>query len=615
MRWTWLIPRLILMSLLWAIMAFGFDPFLRYSAIQTAQSITGARADIEQLTTGFFPPVVSINNVALASASAPGTNLVEFAELSGHLAGAPLLRKSFVLEEAKVTGIRFGTVRNDDGQLEILPTEPQEPSWLTEKLSEIGDEWLEQLVVDVRQQLDPNTLETWRTSQQLKVKWEQRVDVMQRDLKTFEPRVKQLQTKMEQVKSLPPVNQVEQYLQLATEGQRLVQEAQNLQNEVRRMGPEVQQDLRQLDVARQNDQRQIVQKVRQLTPSPRRITESLIGPQMYQQLHQALSWLQMGTDYQKQLRDQTKVERHRGRDFEFSLLNPTPRLHCRRIEMSGELTIAQQLSPFHAVLTDATSDPKLVGQPMVFRMNSSGQTPLQLAIRHDATADLPITDVIAELHEFQPRNLRIGDSDSAVLTAALSDLNWSARVRVQEDTVAGAIKLHAKMTQSDLSSDRMPAMLRSEVAGLFQTLESIDATVNLAGDLHRPQIEIQSDLGHQIANGMKTAFQRQGEQLKAAMTAKVTEIAQQQKQKLTQELSTQYRDLLAKHADTQKQLQGAQQLLAAARAGESNPGELFRQVSGTGLIPQGKGRKAEKVQRQLDQAGQLLEGLGGGLFR
>ncbi len=615
MRWTWVIPRLILVSLLWAIMAFGFDPFLRYTAIQTAQSMTGARTDIEELTTSFFPPVVSLNNVALASASSPGTNLVEFAELSGHLAGAPLLRKSFVLEEARVTGIRFGTVRNDDGQLEVVPTEPQQPSWLTEKLSEIGDEWLQQLVVDVRQQLDPNTLETWRTSQQLKVKWEDRVEVMQRDLKTFEPRVRQLETKMEQVKSLPPVNQVEQYLQLAAEGQQLVQEAQQLQNDVRRMGPEVQQDLRQLDIARQNDQQQVVQKIRQLTPSPRRITESLIGPQMYQQLHQALSWLQLGTEYQKQLLDQTDVERHRGQDFEFPLLNPTPRLHCRRIEMSGELTIAQQLSPFRALLTDATSDPKLVGQPMVFQMTSSGQTPLQLAVRHDATTDHPTTDVMAELREFQPRRLQLGDARSAVLTAALSGLHWSARIRLQDENIVGAIKLHAQLTESDLSSARMPDMLRSEVAGVFQTLDTVDATLNLAGNLRQPQIEIQSDVGQQIADGMKRAFQRQGEQLKAAMTAKVAEIAQEQKQKLTQELSVQYQELLAKHADTQKQLQGAQQLLAAARSGQTNPGELFRQVSGTGLIPAGKSRKTEKVQQQLDQAGKLLEGFGGGLFR
>jgi len=603
------------MGLLWAIMAFGFDPFLRYAAIQTAQSVTGARADIEQVTTGFFPPVISVNNVALASATSPGTNLVEFSELSGHLAGAPLLRKSFVVEEAKVTGIRFGTARDDDGQLEVIPTEPKEPSWLAEKLSETGDEWLQQLVVDVKTQLDPNTLETWRTSQQLKVKWEERVDVMQRDIKTFEPRVKQLQTKVEQVKQLPAVDQVQQYLQLATEGQQLLQEAQNLQNEVRRMGPEVQQDLKQLDRARLNDQQQIVQKVRQLKPSPRRITESLIGPQLYQQLHQALSWLEMGTEYQKQLRDQTKVERHRGRNFEFPLLNPTPRLHCRRIEMNGELLIGQQVSPFHALLTDAASDPVLVGQPMVFRMTSSGQTPLQLAVRHDATTDRPTTDVIAELHEHQPRSLQLGDPETAVLTAALSDLNWSARIRLQEEHIAGAIRLHAQMSQSDLESDRMPAMLRSEVAGIFQSLDSIDATVDLTGNLQHPQIEIQSDLGEQIATGMKTAFTRQGEQLKSAMTAKVAEIAQDQKQNLTQELSVQYQELMAKHADTQKQLQGAQQLLAAVRAGESNPGDLFRQVSGTGLISKKKSRKAEKVQRQLDQAGQLLEGFGGGLFR
>ncbi|MEO2032239.1 MAG: hypothetical protein ABGZ35_09145, partial [Planctomycetaceae bacterium] len=137
MRWTWLIPRLILMTLIWSAFAFGMDPWLRHTVIQTAQSATGAKADIGSFKTGLFPPLLHVSNVALASASSPGTNLVEFDELQCRLGGNPLLRKSFVIEEARLTGVRFGTVRNDDGQLELHPApEPQAPSWLTEKLSE-----------------------------------------------------------------------------------------------------------------------------------------------------------------------------------------------------------------------------------------------------------------------------------------------------------------------------------------------------------------------------------------------------------------------------------------------------------------------------------------------
>ncbi len=46
MRWTYVIPRLVIVALIWAFMAFGFDPLLRYSAIQSLQAVTGAKVDI-----------------------------------------------------------------------------------------------------------------------------------------------------------------------------------------------------------------------------------------------------------------------------------------------------------------------------------------------------------------------------------------------------------------------------------------------------------------------------------------------------------------------------------------------------------------------------------------
>ena len=171
MRWSYLIPRLIIIGIIWGFMAFGFDPLVRYSAVQTLQSITGAKADVNQLRTGFFPPALTVNAVALASKRKPGTNLLEFSELCFNLAGDPLLRKSFVVDEAIVTGIRFGTSRSDNGQLEIDPEEedsgPTIPPWLTEKLKNAGDEWLEQFTQQAEKHLDPNILESWRVGNEL----------------------------------------------------------------------------------------------------------------------------------------------------------------------------------------------------------------------------------------------------------------------------------------------------------------------------------------------------------------------------------------------------------------------------------------------------------------
>ena len=143
MRWTWVIPRLILVATVWSAVYFGLDPLLRQSAVGTAQSITGARADMAALSTSLFPPALTMQGVALASSESPGSNILEFDRMECRLGGHALLRRSFVIEDARLTGLRFGTARNDNGQLKVVPaTEPEPPSWLAEKLKDTGDAWL-----------------------------------------------------------------------------------------------------------------------------------------------------------------------------------------------------------------------------------------------------------------------------------------------------------------------------------------------------------------------------------------------------------------------------------------------------------------------------------------
>lgn len=613
MRWTWLIPRLVLVTLLWAVFAFGFDPWLRHSAVQTMQSVTGARADVESLTTGFFPPVLSVNGVALASATSPGTNLIEFDALECRLEGHALLRKSVVIEEARLTGVRLGTVRNDDGQLDEQPVEEDtEPSWLSEKLREAGDEWLEQLVVDVRQQLDPNTLETWRTGQTLSVKWEQRLETLQDDLQALQPRVDQLQERMDEAGRLKSVARIDAYLRLAGEGEQLLQEARELQSQIQSIVPEVREDLKSLDAARRNDQQMVVQKVHQLKPTPRKITESLIGPEMYRQLHQALSWLQMGSRYRRELKQQSKVARHRGEQFEFPILNPTPGFLCRRMEISGELTLDRQLRPFQAVLSDVSSDPAMLGQPSLLRLKAEGDSPIHLAIRYDATTDVPTTDVLAELRETQIKPLRVGQEGTALLTAGLAGLSWSAKIRVQDDQIHGLVQLNSTLQQADITSESMTPLLKHAVVDILRNVDTVDATVQVTGTLQKPDVQIDSPLGEQVAAGLQTALARQTEHVKAALASQVNQLAAEQQDRLSAELNGRYQALVAEHKATFEKIQGAQQLLASVRSGSSNPVDLFRQVSGSGLLPE---KQQEQLDRQMKKRDQLLQGIGSGLFR
>ena len=266
---------------------------------------------------------------------------------------------------------------------------------------------------------------------------------------------------MDSIRQLPSAARIEKYVQLAGEGEQLLREATQIRNDISGIVPEAREDLARLDEAHRSDQDNVIQTVRSLKPDSRRITESLLGPDLYRQLHQTLSWLELGSQYQKELQRRTEPERLRGTDVVFPLLSPNPRMLCRRMQISGEIALHNDLMPFHAVLTDVTSDPVLHGTPAVLRLEATGNAPLRLAVRHDLTREIPRTDVVAEFHQPDPGSLRVGKSDSAVLEALLTDLHWSAKLQVTGDDLDGIINLTSRLGDAEVQSEKMNGMLRT----------------------------------------------------------------------------------------------------------------------------------------------------------
>ena len=613
MRWSWLIPRFILVGILWAAAALGLDPLLRHSAVQSLQEVTGARADIAGLTTGWFPPQLQIENVALASAKAPGTNIVEFDELNCRISGDALLRKCFVVEEASLKGVRFDTVREDDGQLEQIPEEESsEPSWLTEMLKRTGEDWLKELAQDVKAQFDPNSLETGRVSQELHTKWKQRLESLRNEVAAFRPRAEQLREQLDRARELRSVARVEEYLRLSRDGEQLIREGGETKQRITGIVPEFRADLAALDEARRKDQQNAMRKRRLLRPSPRRISESLLGPELYRQLHLHVSWLETCVRYQHEIRQQTRPERYRGRDYAFPLSNPAARLLCRRLEISGKLICDEQLTPFHAVVSNLVSDPVLHGQPTVLRLKSAGDAPIELAIRCDATGPRLRADVVAAYSQRTPHPLAAGSEELASVHAMLTDLNWSARIQLIGQQLNGSIRLQCGLESATIRSGKMQSVLSQAITDILTGIESTDATVHVSGSLRDPEVELQSDLGEQITAGLKTALRRQVDELQSRLTTEVDARVADRRRKLSSQLNAGYQELLADHSLTFRQVQGVRQLLVVMLSGEARPEGVLRQASESGLVSP---RKGEKVQRRMQKASQVLDQLRGGVFR
>jgi len=608
MRWGYLIPRLIIVAIIWAFFALGFDPLLRYSAQHSLQAITDAKADVDVVETGFFPPRGSVRRVALASADKPGTNLVEFDEMKFHLAGGPLLRRSYVVDEAVVTGVRFGTSRNDNGQLERVDdpdadTGPVIPEWMSEKLKNMGDEWLENFTQQAKAQVDPNRLETYRVGNEIYVKWDGRFSEINLKIQTTKQQLDALEKQIKAAKEGETLEQVQNYLQAAQNADLLIRDSNQFFLTYRNSLPqEIAQDFKRLDQAQINDRENIAYTIQMLKPDARRISESLIGEEMYVQLQQMLTWVEFIRGYLGDVKQPPAPERYRGRTFEFPLLNPTPKLLCKKMLIDGELMLSNVPTPFRAVLTDVTSDPKLHGRPALLQVSTAGELPVQLVIRHDATTDIATTDLTADFMDQKEQHLRAGKQDGDMLTASLRNMRWKAQVTLVEDQIQGQIDVASDFGSGQFQTKTPYAAALAGVAeDTLASIQTLNARLTLNGPVLKPDVQMTSDIGQKVVAGFETAFAANLPQMKQQAVTLVAGYADDYKKKLSAKLGERHQLLEGDYASLKAKLEAARTLAMNLRSGQVDPNAVYKQVSQSGVLSDKDQKKADKYMGRFNE--------------
>jgi len=609
MRWTYITPRLIIVGLLWGFLVLGVDPLLHYSTVQTFQSITGAKVDIAELKTTYFPPSVTIHGMALASAGRPGKNMVKFDELHLQFESHALSRRRFVIEDGHMDGLRFDTRRNDDGQLEITEApEPAEtePSWITEKLMELGDEWLSNMESRIASQLDPNTFETYRVGTAIYEKWDARFIELVDRARVLEPRANALKQNFDNAKKGDTLKQIEQYLNVAQEAELLVRDAETFRADLTFIVPEVRADFQALNDARMHDQERVKHTLELLKPDPRRISQALLGETMYLRLQEMLSWVETIRDYQQGLHEQVQPPRRHGRDFDFWAAHPSPDFLLKNLRMTGTISVNSEAVPFKALLTDATEDPQLLGHPCVMTLAADGSRPLELKISYDATKEIPVTEMLASFRDTNGIPLRAGKPEKACLRAVLNDLSWQSQLVLVENRIQGHVELNSQLDQLifSASADVRPEIVQAANEA-FSALQTLNATVQISGTLRKPNIELNSDVGEQVATGVKTAFAHQLKVAKAKLIEEVGDYADEHMQTLKNRFAAEYGQLLQENADLIAKATEVKTIVASLQSGNIDARSLVKQVSSSSLI---KDKDREKINSTVEKLDSALSG-------
>ena len=529
-RWSYILTRGIVIASVWAFFTFAFDPILRYGAITAGQQTVQAKVEIATLQTSFFPPEISITNVAAANRNKPGTNILEFETMNGDIDGLALMHGSYVLDKAVVNGLTWNTPRDDDGLLpDSPPSEESEGPGFGDQLEKYGKEWANDIFERAKLEYDPRHLESVRLAQQLEVEWKTDFDGLEDRIRNVDTAGRQLKQLVDQSKRMNPIDRVEAYRRIANDGSRLLREVSVIREDLKVLPGKAEGDLGNLDEARKRDQVEIKRKVEELVLDGDKLSEFLLGPTVHHRIRNALAWLDWGSTQASKLSDQPKPERQRGDDIYLPLNDPLPGYLARLIEVTGQGIIGGDQMAVQGTIVDVSSDPVLYGKPTIVRMKGQGESDVQMKAELDRTKNVPanILDVAYVLDK--ATTSKLGDDDSLAVEVRAGSTRWNVHLETVGDKLTGTVVmvqapvlLIPEMKADDETLGRL-------IAASMKNIDRIDATVELSGTIKKPKLKLKTNLGETISNGVKEGFGREISAQKDALIAKLdTQINEKQ---------------------------------------------------------------------------------------
>ncbi len=547
MRWSYLLPRAVLILLFWSFFTFAFDPLLQRGMIAAGQQAVSARVDVAEFKTSFLPPAVEVKNVRIANRNEPGTNLIEFADLNGRLAIGPLLKRSYIIEKGELSGLAWGTPRKDSGLLPGMSAPEPEPDAnpLSEQLSKIGKQFGAELLERAKLEADPRQFESVRLSEDAKDRWqsnfkrlEDRVELLKARIDTIERAVKS--------KEKDPLAKIEAYARAAEDVKRVLAEARQIRSDLEKMPNRARSDMEAINAAKERDLQKIREKVAALRMNAEELSEFLLGPEIFHHVAEALEWLSWAKQRVGVARYQPEPERMRGQDFVFPRKEELPDFLVRLLTVSGQGDLAGENLAFNGTITGITSDPVVHGKPTVIRIKAGGEADIQLKAVLDYTRETPVNELVLTYSAARKNQLRLGDPDNLAVAVSADKTDWRVELLNTGEALDGRLMFRQQpVSLVPILKDGFDERLQAILGEVLTTIQELRAGVVISGSVDHPKWKLDSNLGNEIVRGLDDVVGRQIETNRQKLAAQMDATLERKSAELVQLFNGKYSGLLA----------------------------------------------------------------------
>ena len=567
-RWSYVIPRLLLLGALVLALWAGLDPLVRWTTIWMGQSATTAKVEIGRAETSLLGAKVRLSDVRVANPQDPMQNLLEADQVTLALDSDSLLRRKLIVREGRVTGLRFGTDRDASGALDWSV------DWDVElphaELGELGRQRLDQLADILKQQLveQAEQLESVRLAKELYERWPVEYERMEARADSLRGRVESLRALSGTVRDNPladnPLRTLGACQQAALELQEIRQEILELRGEIERLRRQALNDKDAVVRAKERDLEKIRETFRAESLDAETLSEYLLGEELSETVRSLAGWVRWGRKYLPTDVEQPEPVRGRGVDVLFRGVRERPDFLIQSLVLDGEARLGGRRVEFLAAAAGITTQPELYGRPVVLKARINAQTEVALEAVLDHTgAGAHDRITVSCPHWKQPERV-LGRPDQLAVFVSPGSTHLWVSLDLNGEQLSGRLLVQQGPVEliPDLTALHVEPRLAQSLQTAMSEVRQIRVVVDLSGTLDKPEWGFQSNLGPQLAGALSGMFERELEARRRELAAYVRSQVEEQLARFEGMILAEQQELLAKLDLDNTQIRELNQLIA-----------------------------------------------------
>lgn len=577
-RWSYVLPRLALVTVAAGAVWWATDGLVRRALIAAGQRVVGAKVEIGAVHTRLFNPQIRLVHLRVADPRHPMQNLLEAEEVVLALDGDSLLRRKYVVRQGRATGLRFGTERMTSGALGPRSgSDGPAPSGLAEALGHslrdaVGrqlEQWRQRLRECVAEQVEQ--LQTVRTSRELAQRWPSEFQRLEARLHALRQQAGALREVFrgeldpEQLARDPKrlLEDPQALVRATRQSDELYRQLADLRAELGRMAQQLDADKHALRQAQEHDREALGRLVPPRGLDAEGLSEYLLGPELSRRVTTVLRWVQWARQHWPRSEDSDLPQRHRGVDVVFVGTRKRPDWLLEQLAIEGQARVDDDLFHFRGAARDLCSHPAWHGKPATLRIEVAGKSRLEIEARLDRTGATPRDHLVVRCPAIEQPSRVLGEPGGLALVVSPGQTRLDLVLDLAESQLQGRLVVRQEPVKLVPRAERFsgePWWPELELA--FGEIRALEATAEISGTIDRPHWRMASNLGTEVAQAVNRGFARVYETQREEFVALAERRAAEELGRFAAQWQARHQDLAQQLDLTSAEVQDLRQLLA-----------------------------------------------------